>query len=126
MPAAAARRRTSKDAEGRDKRRASAAPAARTGQSLEQRILLTATLCLLAFGAVMVYSASSARGVLQGQGSSGYLVRFLIYGGLGLLAMHWLARTPSLRSPRRSQNSVTRLAKRPHGAGSTFAPASAA
>jgi cell division protein FtsW len=93
MPAAAARRRTSKDAEGRDKRRASAAPAARTGQSLEQRILLTATLCLLAFGAVMVYSASSATTLLQGRGTgSGYLVRFIIYGALGLLAMRVLAR----------------------------------
>jgi cell division protein FtsW len=75
-------------------RRSRRARKARAEQPLEQRILLTATLCLLAFGAVMVYSASSARGVLQGQGSSGYLVRFLIYGGLGLLAMHWLARTP--------------------------------
>ena len=36
--------------------------------SLEHRILLTATLCLLAFGAVMVYSASSATTLLQGHG----------------------------------------------------------
>src|SRR3954467_1245109 len=60
---------------------------------LEHNILLTATLCLLAAGAVMVYSASSARTLLQGQGDgSAYLVRYVIYGGLGLLAMHALSR----------------------------------
>ena len=62
-------------------------------QTLEHRILLTATLCLLAFGAVMVYSASSASTLLQGQGNgSGYLVRFLIYGAIGLAIMRVLAR----------------------------------
>jgi cell division protein FtsW len=62
-------------------------------QSLEQRILLTATLCLLAFGAVMVYSASSATTVLQGHGyGSGYLIRFVLYGALGLVLMRFLAR----------------------------------
>src|SRR3954468_12682661 len=66
-------------------------PAAR--QPIEHRILLTATLCLLAFGAVMVYSASSARTLLQGQGDgTTYLVRYLVYGGLGLVAMHVIAR----------------------------------
>jgi len=64
-------------------------------QPLEQRILLTATLCLLAAGAVMVYSASSARTLLQGGGDgTGYLVRYSIYGGLGLLVMRMLARRP--------------------------------
>ncbi len=63
------------------------------GQSLEQRILLTATLCLLGFGAVMVYSASSATTLLQGHGTgSGYLIKFVVYGALGLLAMRMLAR----------------------------------
>ena len=37
-------------------------------QPLEHRLLLTATFCLLAGGAVMVYSASSARTLLEGQG----------------------------------------------------------
>jgi cell division protein FtsW len=94
MPAAAARRRHSAGAEDRPGRgRASDAPAARAGQSLEQRILLTATLCLLAFGAVMVYSASSATTLLQGRGTGGgYLVKFVIYGALGLLVMRALAR----------------------------------
>jgi cell division protein FtsW len=62
-------------------------------QSLEHRILLTATLCLLAFGAVMVYSSSSASSVLQGKGSgTGYLLKFVVYGALGLVVMRVLAR----------------------------------
>ncbi|MEA2335401.1 MAG: cell division protein FtsW [Solirubrobacteraceae bacterium] len=62
-------------------------------QPLEQRILLTATLCLLAFGAVMVYSASSATSLLQGHGNgSGYLVKYLVYGAVGLVLMRVLAR----------------------------------
>src|SRR3954465_11241626 len=60
---------------------------------LEYNLLLTATLCLLAFGAVMVYSASSARALLQGQGDgTGFLVKYLTYGGLGLVGMHVVAR----------------------------------
>ena len=71
------------------KRRARASGA----QPLEQRLLLTATLCLLAFGAVMVYSASSATTLLQGRGNgSGYLIKFLVYGALGLVLMRVLAR----------------------------------
>jgi cell division protein FtsW len=56
-------------------------------------MLLTATMCLLAFGAVMVYSASSATTLLQGRGyGSGYLLKYLVYGSLGLVAMRLLAR----------------------------------
>jgi cell division protein FtsW len=67
--------------------------AAAAERRLEYNLLLTATLCLLAFGAVMVYSASSARSLLQGQGDgTTFLVRYLVYGGLGLVAMHVLAR----------------------------------
>src|SRR2546425_8111195 len=77
MPQAAARRARSKAA----------------SKTLEHRVLLTATLCLLAFGAVMVYSASSATTLLQGRGNgSGYLVRYLVYGSIGLLIMRLLAR----------------------------------
>jgi cell division protein FtsW len=62
-------------------------------QSLEQRLLLTSTLCLLAFGAVMVYSASSATSLLRGQGTgSGYLIKFIIYGAIGIVVMQLLAR----------------------------------
>ena len=92
MPAAAAGRARAPRVPVRGKgakRRARASGA----QPLEQRLLLTATLCLLAFGAVMVYSASSATSLLQGRGSgSGYLVRYLLYGSLGLVAMQVLAR----------------------------------
>lgn len=60
---------------------------------LEYNILLTATLCLLALGAVMVYSASSARTLLQGQGDgTSYLVRYLVYGSLGFVLLHVIAR----------------------------------
>src|SRR4051795_1040446 len=62
-------------------------------QPLEHRILLTATLCLLAAGAVMVYSASSARTLLQGQGDgTAYLVKYVIYGAVGLVVMQLIAR----------------------------------
>jgi len=79
-----------------------AAARRRGPQPLEHRILLTATLCLLAAGAVMVYSASSARTLLAGQGDgTGYLVRYLAYGAVGLVLMHVLARR-SLDSVRRA------------------------
>src|SRR2546423_5424524 len=62
-------------------------------QPIEHRILLTATLCLLAAGAVMVYSASSARTLLQGQGDgTTYLVRYLLYGAIGFAGLHVLSR----------------------------------
>src|SRR5438874_6424878 len=99
MPAAAARRagrggpptaRAGLARDGSETRRSSRS---RAQQSLEQRMLLTATLCLLAFGAVMVYSASSATTLLQGRGNgSGYLVRYVVYGSIGLLIMRLLAR----------------------------------
>ncbi len=67
--------------------------ARRVPPPLEHRILLTATLCLLAFGAVMVYSASSPLGVLSSGGSgAGDFVRYLIFGALGVAAMHVLSR----------------------------------
>src|SRR5690242_8009119 len=62
-------------------------------QPLEHRLLLTAILCLLAGGAVMVYSASSARTLLEGQGDgTAYLVKYLLYGTVGLAAMHVISR----------------------------------
>jgi cell division protein FtsW len=69
------------------------APGRRVAPPLEHRILVTATLCLLAFGAVMVYSASSPLGVIGGRGyGTGEFVRYLIFGALGLAGMHVLAR----------------------------------
>ena len=63
-------------------------------QPLEHRLLLTATFCLLAGGAVMVYSASSARTLLQGQGDGTALpaqVRRL-RGASGLVGMYLVSR----------------------------------
>ncbi len=60
---------------------------------IEQRVLLTATLCLLAAGAVMVYSASSARNVLGGHGDgTAYLIRYVGLGAFALVAMHLIHR----------------------------------
>src|SRR5215218_11231661 len=73
--------------------RAAARAKAQRAVPLEYNLLLTATLCLLAFGAVMVYSASSARALLQGQGDgTAFLVKYVVYGGLGLVGMHVVAR----------------------------------
>ncbi len=59
---------------------------------LEYSLLLTATLCLLAFGAVMVFSASSARSLLTGEGNGfHYLERTLVFGVIGLCMMRVLA-----------------------------------
>ena len=96
MPSVRGKGRPSTSKPGRKKRGTGAgrkrdppAPA----QSLEHRILLTAALCLMAFGAVMVYSASSATSLLQGSGYGGtYLVKFAIYGAIGLVLMRVLAR----------------------------------
>jgi len=66
---------------------------AKRQHSLEHRILITATMCLLAYGAVMVYSATSATALLQGSGTgSGYLIKFVAYGAIGLVVMRVLAR----------------------------------
>jgi cell division protein FtsW len=77
----------------------------RAAPPLEHRILTSATLCLLAFGAVMVYSASSPLGVLNGQGNgTGDFVRYLVFGGLGLGAMHLLERRGMALLDRRMVN----------------------
>ncbi len=69
------------------------ATAPRRAQPLEYNILLTAVLCLLAAGTVMVYSASSSRILLEGQGNgSTFLLKYLAYGGVGLVMMQVLAR----------------------------------
>jgi cell division protein FtsW len=73
---------------GKAKRRAANLPA-------EYNLLLTATLCLLALGAVMVFSASSTTRVLSDGGlsdSAFYLKRTLLFGAVGLLIMHFAAR----------------------------------
>src|SRR5437588_11161986 len=72
---------------------------------LEHRMLMTATLCLLALGAVMVYSASSPRDLLGGQGNgTGEFVRYLIFGAVGLAGMYVLERRGPMLLDRRLVN----------------------
>jgi cell division protein FtsW len=60
---------------------------------MEYSMLYTATLCMLAAGAVMVYSASSAESLLQGPGDPAYyLKRYVACGLIGLVAMNLLSR----------------------------------
>src|SRR3954466_15214486 len=60
---------------------------------IEHSILITATLCLLAAGAVMVFSASSARSVLSGQGDgTSFMVKYVAYGAVGFALMQLIAR----------------------------------
>jgi cell division protein FtsW len=66
---------------------------ARAKRPVEYSILYTATLCLLAAGAVMVYSASSAESLFQGTGDpSYYLKRYLVFGLVGLGVLHVVSR----------------------------------
>src|SRR4051794_41663308 len=65
---------------------------ARAKPPLEYSILYTGTLCLMAAGAVMVYSASSAESLLDGSGDPAFfLKRYVMYGAIGLVAMHLIA-----------------------------------
>jgi cell division protein FtsW len=65
----------------------------RETMTFEHSMLRTATLCLIAFGAVMVYSASSGTTLLsQGGDSSGYLKRYLLSAALGLGALSFFSR----------------------------------
>ncbi len=76
-----------------DAERARAPRSKAAAPPIEHRMLMTATLCLLAFGAVMVYSASSPPGVLAGQGlGTGMFIRYVLFGSLGLVAMQVLSR----------------------------------
>ncbi|HUB03450.1 MAG TPA: putative lipid II flippase FtsW [Solirubrobacteraceae bacterium] len=90
---AAGARAQARDVAGKTSKRSRTA-SRRVPPPLEHRILMTATLCLLAFGAVMVYSASSPLGVLSSSGGSGTgdFVRYVVFGALGLAAMHVLSR----------------------------------
>jgi cell division protein FtsW len=60
---------------------------------VEYSILYTATLCLLAGGAVMVYSASSAESLLSGPGdASYYLKRYVLFALIGMVLLHFASR----------------------------------
>ncbi len=92
---AVGRGRLAKPSKAKREKKAKRAKRARAAVSTEYNMLLTATLCLLAFGAVMVFSASSTTQVLQNGGLSNsafYLKRTLMFGAVGLVIMHLAAR----------------------------------
>jgi cell division protein FtsW len=61
-------------------------------QPIEYSLLLTATLCLVALGVVMVFSASSTTSLLGESGDGTYyLKRTLLYGVVGLLVLRVLS-----------------------------------
>jgi cell division protein FtsW len=67
-------------------------PKARKTVPIEYSLLLTATMCLLAFGVVMVFSASSSASLLGANGDGAfYLKRTLMFGAIGLVALRILA-----------------------------------
>jgi cell division protein FtsW len=63
------------------------------GPQLEYHLLVLVTLALVAFGLVMVYSASSARALLGADDPAYYLKRQALYAVLGLVALVILSRT---------------------------------
>jgi cell division protein FtsW len=62
------------------------------GTQLEYHLLVLVTLGLVAFGLVMVYSASSARALLSSDAPSYYLERQAVYALMGLVALMVLSR----------------------------------
>ena len=61
--------------------------------TFEHSMLRTATLCLIALGAIMVYSASSGTTLLsEGGDSSFYLKRYVASAVIGLIVLAFLSR----------------------------------
>src|SRR4051812_11131541 len=68
-------------------------PSSKRARPLEYSLLYAATLFLLAIGAVMVYSASSATSLLRGSGDpSYYLKRYVVFGVLGLIVLRVMSK----------------------------------
>src|SRR3954454_19668935 len=66
--------------------------AARSSPQLEYHLLLLVTLGLVAFGLIMVYSASSGTAVVEGHDPAGTLAKQAIYAAVGVASMLVLAR----------------------------------
>src|SRR5690606_16874159 len=66
----------------------------RRGHTIEYSLLLTATLSLVAFGAVMIFSASSSASLLNDGDSLYYLKRTLLACGIGLVGLKLLSVVP--------------------------------
>jgi cell division protein FtsW len=65
---------------------------ARRSQPPEYSLMLTTTMCLLAFGVVMVFSASSTASLLGESGDGAYfLKRTLMFGAIGIVALRLLS-----------------------------------
>jgi cell division protein FtsW len=61
-------------------------------QPIEYSLMLTVTMCLVAFGAVMIFSASSTASLLGESGDGAYyLKRTLIFGAIGLIVLRLLS-----------------------------------
>src|SRR6266567_92568 len=65
-----------------------------TKGQFEARLLLLVSFGLVAFGLVMVYSATSASAALENGDPAYYVKRQAIYAALGLVLMFVLARFP--------------------------------
>ncbi len=91
MAAARAARPSADRSRGRGGARATPRSAA-GAPTIEYNILLTATLCLLAAGTVMVYSASSAPSLLKGGSGTGTALKFVVFGSIGLVVMRVFSR----------------------------------
>jgi cell division protein FtsW len=72
-------------------RRRSKTKAKAKDKPLEYTLLLTATMCLLTFGVVMVFSASSSASLLDNGDSLFYLKKTLMFGAVGLIALKLLS-----------------------------------
>jgi cell division protein FtsW len=84
-----------KRTDGRKRKSGKASLGKKPETSVEYNLLLTATLILLAFGAVMVFSASSTTRILSDGGlsdSAFYLKKTIIVAAIGLVLMHLVAR----------------------------------
>jgi cell division protein FtsW len=66
--------------------------AARSSPQLEYHLLMLVTLSLVAFGLIMVYSASSGTAVVEGHDPIGTLAKQAVYAAVGVVAMLTLAR----------------------------------
>src|SRR3954451_1708170 len=66
-------------------------------RELDSRLLILVTLALVAFGLVMVYSATSASATVGGNDPSYYLKRQGIYAALGIVLMMVAQRSDSRR-----------------------------
>ncbi len=83
-------------------------------RELDSRLLILVTLALVAFGLVMVYSATSAAATVGGNDPSYYLKRQAIYAALGIVLMmvaqRWDYRRLRLLSPMLVLGSLALLA----------------